>query len=305
MIRVLVISLVLLGSIVLQARAAAIPIVSAPTIPQACQLGKCSYTGDPHLTPFPSAYGQPQHQYWCQHPGWELLLANPYVRIYVLVGPSPYVILDYIVIFPGAPSCVLIGSLPGAQTCPAGTPATSTVSGSGQSWYHFDLTQSIIVEIDQFLYGSAYRYDIYVTQPFYLIDQSTGVCIKWNCSLETPWINPIPIAVQICDLVVTAAQKQALGAVNRYILVQSHTSCVRDLQVTANPTFAQTAIGRVLQDSIKELVTTDNLQAVVARMDVVKQALITTTTGQINNLIANCTRNQQDQCLQPPRTTLT
>ena len=89
MIRILVISLVLLESIVLQAGAAAVS-----TIPNACQLGTCSYVGDPHLIPFPKAFGQPQNQYWCQHPGWELLLQNPYVIIYVFVGPSPYLILD-------------------------------------------------------------------------------------------------------------------------------------------------------------------------------------------------------------------
>jgi hypothetical protein len=95
MIRILMISLVLLASFVLQAKAAAIQeAAEAPTIPKACQLGKCSYVGDPHLIPFPTAYGQPQNQYWCQQSGWELLLENSYVTIYVLVGPSPYVIVD-------------------------------------------------------------------------------------------------------------------------------------------------------------------------------------------------------------------
>ena len=86
MTRTLVISLVLLGSIVLQAETA--------ITPKGCQLAKCSYVGDPHLIPFPSAYGQPQKQYFCQQPGWQLLLENAYVKVYVLVGPSPYVILD-------------------------------------------------------------------------------------------------------------------------------------------------------------------------------------------------------------------
>ncbi len=78
-------------------------------------------------------------------------------------------------IFPGAPSCVLIGSLPGAQTCPAGTPATSTVSGSGQSWYHFDLTQSIIVEIDQFVSETLFQnpspFDLHPIFIFSYMDQ--------------------------------------------------------------------------------------------------------------------------------------
>ena len=59
-----------------------------------CLYGKCSYVGDPHLIPFPSSYGAPQNQYWCQKPGWETFVSNAYVSIYVLVGASPYWILD-------------------------------------------------------------------------------------------------------------------------------------------------------------------------------------------------------------------
>ena len=44
----------------------------------------CSYVGDPHLLPF----SQPYTQYWCKKPGWELLLSNKYVTLYVLVDGS-------------------------------------------------------------------------------------------------------------------------------------------------------------------------------------------------------------------------
>lgn len=59
-------------------------------LPVGCKYDFCSYTGDPHLTPFSQPY-----VYWCQKPGWELLLSNQYVTIYVLVdAASFYAIID-------------------------------------------------------------------------------------------------------------------------------------------------------------------------------------------------------------------
>ena len=51
---------------------------------QGCGYALCTYSGDPHLTPF----SEPQRQYLCTKPGWELLLSNEYVTIYVLVGDA-------------------------------------------------------------------------------------------------------------------------------------------------------------------------------------------------------------------------
>jgi hypothetical protein len=56
--------------------------------------GKCSYTGDPHLIPFPTAPGQVSNMYFCQRNRWEILLQNKWMYIAVKVSPSPYVILD-------------------------------------------------------------------------------------------------------------------------------------------------------------------------------------------------------------------
>lgn len=56
--------------------------------------GRCSYTGDPHLMPFPSIWNQTMNMYFCQKPGWEVLLQNKWVLVLVKVGPSPFVILD-------------------------------------------------------------------------------------------------------------------------------------------------------------------------------------------------------------------
>ena len=77
------------------------------------------------------------------------------------------------------------------------------------------------------------------------MDQSKGLCVKWDCPLESSWINPLPIAIEICDLVVTVAQKQALGAIDRRLLAQSQMSCVRDLQLTFD--------SNVIKDSISLL----------------------------------------------------
>jgi hypothetical protein len=54
----------------------------------------CSYTGDPHLQPFPTSSGQITNLYFCPYIGWQILLQNKWVYIVVKVGPSPYVILD-------------------------------------------------------------------------------------------------------------------------------------------------------------------------------------------------------------------
>ena len=56
--------------------------------------GRCSYTGDPHLMPFPSIWNQTMNMYFCQKPGWDILLQNRWVLVLVKVGPSPFVILD-------------------------------------------------------------------------------------------------------------------------------------------------------------------------------------------------------------------
>ena len=67
--------------------------LEAKTIgPVGCRYSYCSYTGDPHLT----AFSQPYTTYWCKKPGWELLLSNEYVTIYVLVdsATSYYSIID-------------------------------------------------------------------------------------------------------------------------------------------------------------------------------------------------------------------
>ena len=56
--------------------------------------GRCSYTGDPHLIPFPSIWNQTMNMYYCQKPGWDILVQNKWIFVFVKVGPSPYVILD-------------------------------------------------------------------------------------------------------------------------------------------------------------------------------------------------------------------
>ena len=50
----------------------------------------CAYVGDPHLVPFSQQY----NQYACRKSGWELLLSNQYVTLYVLVDQDPYNIID-------------------------------------------------------------------------------------------------------------------------------------------------------------------------------------------------------------------
>ena len=51
---------------------------AAPTLSRGCDYQFCSYTGDPHLIPFYQS-----SIYLCDRTGWELLLSNQYVTIYV------------------------------------------------------------------------------------------------------------------------------------------------------------------------------------------------------------------------------
>ena len=79
----LILALILLG--LARAQGAAYP---------ASLFGTCSYTGDPHLTPFPTTPGGISNVYFCSTVGWQILLRNQWVLIAVQVGPSPYVIVD-------------------------------------------------------------------------------------------------------------------------------------------------------------------------------------------------------------------
>ena len=49
----------------------------------------CAIYGDPHLKPFSQS-----NTYFCQTPGWVLLLSNPYVAIYVQVSSTSSKIID-------------------------------------------------------------------------------------------------------------------------------------------------------------------------------------------------------------------
>ncbi|CAF4532576.1 unnamed protein product, partial [Rotaria magnacalcarata] len=92
---------------------------------ETCLYGKYSYIGDPYIIPFASSYGGPQTEYWCQNPGWELLISNSFVSIYTLAGPNPNYIIDYLLIFHGVSPCVITGSSTNPPLCANTTQATS------------------------------------------------------------------------------------------------------------------------------------------------------------------------------------
>jgi hypothetical protein len=60
----------------------------------ASAFGTCSYTGDPHLIPFPTSPGQVSNMYFCPITGWQIVLQNQWVLIAVQSSTTPYVILD-------------------------------------------------------------------------------------------------------------------------------------------------------------------------------------------------------------------
>ncbi|CAF1319327.1 unnamed protein product [Rotaria sordida] len=116
--------------------------------------GKCTYTGDPHLMPFPKFPGQVVNMHFCQYTGWEILLLNKWVLILVKVGPNPYVILDYIIIFfdgNQGMKCLLFASL-GWSTCSFSSPIISITYPSGTAWTHwYPNAQFLNIQITSFV----------------------------------------------------------------------------------------------------------------------------------------------------------
>ncbi|CAF1156228.1 unnamed protein product [Rotaria sordida] len=227
--------------------------------------GKCSYTGDPHLIPFPKFPGQGVNMYFCKHIGWEILLLNKWVLILVKVGPNPYVILDYIIIFfdgNQGMKCLLFASL-GWSTCPLSSSIISITYSSGTAWTHwYPNAQFLNIQITSFSWPGGNRYDFVIRQTFALIQQSSGVCIKNNCPLEPVKANPPPMIAKICDIYIDAAQPQYKGRVDDRTVSLVRNSCYNDLILSKNPKFAQSALALLIHISLDQ-VDGDNYQNVI------------------------------------------
>ncbi|CAF4551644.1 unnamed protein product [Rotaria socialis] len=257
--------------------------------------GQCSYIGDPHLIPFPSAYGGPQSTYWCKTSGWELLISNRFVSISVLVGPNPHYIIGYVLTFYGDSICVVNGSSKIPPLCADTTPATSVALAGGSAWAHFHKTESIVVHISK----SGKNHGIYVYQSYSLIDVSVGLCLKLNCSVESTSAKPIAIIPVVCNLFIDAAKKRAIGAIDPKVITMAQTTCVNDMHTSLDATVALAGLSLILHDSAKSQLDCDDQNALFQQVHSLKQDAILIATQQANELINNTAElcNEQNQCL--------
>ncbi|CAF1684275.1 unnamed protein product [Rotaria magnacalcarata] len=262
-----------------------------------CLYGKCSFFGDPHLIPFASSYGGPQAQYWCQEPGWQLLIGNSYVSIYILVGASPYWIIDYVLIFPGVSPCVIIGSSTSPPLCASTTLVTSVTLSVGSSWSHFHNTKCIIVQIEK---RSSF-YNIHVYESYSLINLSVGLCRKWNCTKESRWMTPLAVIPKLCNIFINAAKQRAMGDIKQNIIDMATTSCINDMQMTFDPAVAVTGLSLVLDGSAESQLDGGDTKTLFKKAAVLKHDAILNATQVANVLIYNTKElcNEQKQCLRP------
>ncbi|CAF1394759.1 unnamed protein product [Adineta ricciae] len=240
----------------------------------------CSYIGDPHLLPF----SQPYTQYWCKKSGWELLLSNKYVTLYVLVDSSNtyYRIQDYMLIFPEPTSCTT-GTSSNPVPC-TGSSSPIITQTIGNTYIHFHNSQELIIKID---YEGGYK-NFFIWQSPKLVDESCGVCVRWNCDQEGLWMTPNPVVPQLCQIYADSARAHAIGKVDERIIELSQTQCINDVQTTFDPKAAETALTLVLQDGLTNLFNGDeSQQALLEKVQLVKQEAIKNAETKGRELLAN------------------
>ncbi|CAF3636887.1 unnamed protein product [Rotaria socialis] len=231
--------------------------------------GQCSYTGDPHLIPFPTGVNQPVNMYFCNKSQWEVLLQNKWILVIVKAGPSPFVIVDHLVIFFDGNlgiKCILSGSL-GLSTCPLTSSVVSITNTLGTAWSHWYPAASFLnIQITSYPWGVAKRYDITIRETFALIGQSAGLCVKHNCPLERVISVPPPVVVNVCEIYIRAVpRKYAAGLAANFVgLVR--LACHNDLLLTMNMRFAQTTLPLLVYSALSQL-NSDNYKAGVIKAE--------------------------------------
>ncbi|CAF1401703.1 unnamed protein product [Rotaria magnacalcarata] len=265
--------------------------------------GQCSCVGDPHLIPFPSAYGGPQNTYWCQQSGWLSLINNRFVSLYIHVGSAPYLIIDYVLVFQGVgvPPCAINGTSKNPPLCNSTAAATSTTLSAGSSWVHFHNTESIIVKID---YSGSY-YDIYIYQSYLLINASTGLCVKWDCPTQYASGSAIDVVPDICNLFINAAKHRAMGPIAQNVIDIAQKTCSADMHTTLDTKVALAGLSLVLHDSAKVHISRNHTHKMFKHIHGLKKDAILNATHHANKLIGNGTKhcNKHKQCLKPVKST--
>ncbi|CAF3306241.1 unnamed protein product [Rotaria sp. Silwood2] len=240
---------------------------------------KCSYTGDPHLTPF---------------------FFIKYVFLFINVGPSPYVITDYFVVFldgVGGVKCVLWSAI-GLSTCPVSSSIISIVSGGGTSWSHWYIFSSFInVQITSYPWGTGKRYDFIILEGISLISQSSGLCVKFNCPLEQILVAPPQVNINICNAYIRAAQTRLLSPVDANTVNFATIACQNDLTTSGNAKLAQAVVPFLIHSSIN-FTDTDTYQKLVVTAETnIAAGLTEGDTATTNIIAAQTTCPTQTVCL--------
>ncbi|CAF3921312.1 unnamed protein product [Rotaria sp. Silwood2] len=262
--------------------------------------GRCSYTGDPHLCPFPSSISSGSNMYFCQHVGWEILLQNQWVLIVVKVGPSPFVIVDFIIIFldgTGGLKCILFGGL-GLLTCPLSSSIISITNVGGTAWTHwYPSAQFLNIQISSYPWILGTRYDFVIRETYALIQQSTGICIKFNCPLEGIIVAPAPIIIKICNIYISSAQQRLIGRVDERTVGFVRIACQNDLQLSFNLKLAQSAVALLIHISL-DRINDEKYQDIAAKAEENIRAALLVANRLVASLIKNeGTCSQQRRCL--------
>ncbi|CAF1420483.1 unnamed protein product [Rotaria magnacalcarata] len=262
--------------------------------------GQCSYTGDPHLIPFPTGVNQPVKMYYCNKNQWEVLLQNKWIMVIVKAGPSPFVILDHLVIFFDGSlgiKCILSGSL-GLSTCPLNSSVISITNILGTAWSHWYPAASFLnIQITSYPWGLSKRYDITIRETFALIGQSAGLCVKNNCPLETVISVPPPVVVNVCEIYITAVPRQYAVRLAESFVGHVRLACHNDLSLTMDIRFARTALPLLVHSALDQL-NSDNYKAGVVKAEAdISAALVQADVAALAEARKNGTCWQQKLCL--------
>ncbi|CAF4165934.1 unnamed protein product, partial [Rotaria sp. Silwood2] len=209
-------------------------------------------------------------------------------HVFINVGPTPYVITDYFVVFldgVGGVKCVLWSAI-GLSTCPVSSSIISIVSGGGTSWSHWYIFSSFInVQITSYPWGTGKRYDFIILEGISLISQSSGLCVKFNCPLEQILVAPPQVNINICNAYIRAAQTRLLSPVDANTVNFATIACQNDLTTSGNAKLAQAVVPFLIHSSIN-FTDTDTYQKLVVTAETNIAAGLTEGDTATTNIIA-------------------
>lgn len=130
--------------------------------------------------------------------GWELLLSNQYVTIYVLISP-------------GSISCTSFGSSWNSPTCrDPNDPVRNHFFGNSRLYFH--KKECLVYEI---LKAIIFSSKITIRKSIWYCNQTVSLI---NREAERRSVSPPPLLPEICEHFINTAQKRLIGELNPHIL---------------------------------------------------------------------------------------